>query len=85
MTIAQATRGYLYPRFLGQYICGEGPRITSVQENAPVVSGGALVSPDTPSLVGSVEPGPEISTASRAETPGDDAPIIAGSDKPKIN
>jgi hypothetical protein len=85
MTVALATRGYLYPRFLGQFISGEGPVITSVQESAPEVTGAARVAADAPSVSGIIAPAPEISSsAGAAEQPGE-APIISGSEKPKIN
>lgn len=85
MTIALATRGYLYPRFLGQYICGEGPVITSVTEAAPEVTGAAKAAEVTPSITGTVGNAPEISSSSGAGVPSGDAPIISGSEKPKIN
>lgn len=85
MTIALATRGYLYPRFLGQFICGDGPTITSVVENAPNVTGAAKISADTPSIVGTAGLAPEISSSAGAGEPTGEAPIISGSEKPKIN
>lgn len=85
MTIALATRGYLYPRFIGQFITGEGPTITSVTENAPVVTGAARVPADAPIISGAAGIAPEISSSAGAADPTGEAPIISGSEKPKIN
>ena len=85
MTIALASRGYLFPK-LGEIVVqvGDGPAIVDQQVLSPDIDGGVAVVAEGPTITGSVLPGPEISGGGRRVEPEPEAPTISGGNKPKI-
>jgi len=85
MTIALATRGYIYPR-LGDLIVqvGEGPSIVGQKTLSPVIDGGVRVAEEGPTISGSVTPGPSIGGGGKQVAVEPEAPTISGGNKPKI-
>lgn len=84
MTIALASRGYLWPLRQVTVQCGPGPDIIGVVEPKPEIDGGLKIEAEGPTITGAVEPGPTISMTSGAAEVGDEAPSISGADKPKL-
>jgi len=84
MTIALATRGYLWPLRQVTVQCGPGPTIVGAQEAQPQITGGLKEVAEGPTITGAVTPGPTISTTSSTTQVGDEAPSISGADKPKL-
>lgn len=87
MSIALATRGYICPRFVQDVIVqlGDGPTIIDQQVLQPDIDGGVQIEAEGPTITGSIQPGPEISTTSGETDTGLEPPSISGSDKPKIS
>jgi hypothetical protein len=85
MTIALATRGYLYPFLCAQVVMGAGPAIISAKEAIPAITGAVPIVADPPTIDGSVVPGPSI-TGAATTGPGAvvEPPSITGGIKPKI-
>ena len=84
MTIALATRGYLYPRTCVQVVMGAGPSITGAQELLPEVVGAVPSQAEGPSIQGSVQPAPSISGGGYQRPVRIEPPFISGGTKPKI-
>jgi hypothetical protein len=86
MTIALATRGYLFPFLCAQVVMGQGPAIIGAKEATPEIVGAVPDVVAGPSIKGSIEPGPTISGGVTSGTgPGAVAPpSISGGIKPKI-
>lgn len=84
MTIALASRGYLrhFTRVIVQV--GPGPDIVASQETTPAIDGSLTIEEDGPTIVGSIAPGPDISSSAGAIDVEDEAPSISGSDKPGL-
>ena len=69
MTIALATRGYLFPFLCVQVVMGQGPAIIGAKEVIPEITGAVPDTKEGPTIKGSVVPGPTISGGSTS-SPG---------------
>lgn len=86
MTIALATRGYLFPFLCTKVVVGPGPSIVGAVEAKPEIAGAVPTTAVAPTLVGSVVPGPTISGGVTSSPPAGTVapPSITGGVKPKI-